>query len=67
MFKTNPANRNPEYPVRSGNLAKSPAKKLVVFADLEQFSSWIDSQLVALEKRYDQFETCNSVHQHFGR
>lgn len=37
------------------------------FANLAQFSDWLDAQLKVLEVRYESFETTSSRCGHFGR
>lgn len=68
MFSTNPTNWNPKIEAGSRiGPAESNSKSIPEFADLDQFSDWIDTQLDLLEKRYCDFETHDSLLRHFQR
>ena len=68
MFSTNPTNWNPSFEAGSRiGPAETNTDPVPEFADLKQFSNWIDTQLELLEKRYIEFETQNSLLRHFQR
>ncbi len=68
MFSTDPANRKPKLDAdRSGIRRGCSPKPVPEFADLNQFSDWIDAQLDKLEKLYVDFETQASLQRHFKR
>ena len=68
MFSTNPTNWNPKTAAgRRVIRTDTNSKPHPEFADLKQFSNWIDAQLDLLEKRYVDFETPASLQRHFQR
>jgi hypothetical protein len=68
MFSTNPTNWNPQIEAgRQVTRTETNCKPHPEFADLKQFSNWIDAQLELLEKRYVDFETHDSLQRHFQR
>ena len=62
MLLPNPINEQPKIEADSKSFAVTvvQGKTKAEFADLEQFSNWIDDQLVMLEKKFVDFETQNS-------
>ena len=68
MFSTDPANRKPKIDADRRVIRRgSSAKPVPEFADLNQFSDWIDAQLEKLEKFYVDFETQASLQRHYKR
>ena len=68
MFSTNPTNRKPNFEADRRNARRQTTNKpQPEFADLHQFSNWIDSQLALLEERFVEFETQSSLLRHFNR
>ena len=69
MFLPNPINDQPKIEAGSKCFALTVVhgKTKAEFADLEQFSNWIDEQLAVLEKKFVDFETKSSRRRQFQR
>ena len=69
-----PINHNSSDNTNRPTFGSGPAERFeqnssgtVAFDSLDQFSAWIDAQLVALEESQKSFETLGSIRGHFGR
>ena len=69
MFLPNPINERPKIEADSNCFALKVVhgKAKAEFANLEQFSNWIDGQLAMLEKKFVDFETKSSRKRQFQR
>lgn len=73
MFKTsqpNPNGSNNPNGSEKGANSVGPNQKSGTkpqFKTLEEFSNWLDAQLLNLEAKHDGFQTCESVRKFFSR
>jgi len=63
MFKTSQPNSDRPRDERTANGNPTESE----FKTLEEFSAWIDEQLLIVESKHDGFQTCTSVRQFFNR
>jgi len=63
MFKTS----QPNSDLPQGQGTAKDKKSEPQFKTLEEFSAWLDEQLLIVEANHDDFQTCTSVRKFFSR
>jgi len=62
MFKTSQPNSDRPRDKQTNGNSTEPQ-----FKTLDEFSAWLDEQLLIVESKHDGFQTCESVRKFFNR